>query len=37
MIYADFVHQFYTRPETGDLSLVGSIDRPTPATWPTRP
>ncbi|MBI4012513.1 MAG: FAD-binding oxidoreductase [Candidatus Rokubacteria bacterium] len=26
MIYADFVHQFYTRPETGDLSLVGSID-----------
>jgi sarcosine oxidase subunit beta len=26
MIYADFVHQFYMRPETGDLCLVGSID-----------
>src|SRR5262249_6683300 len=26
MIYADFVHQFYTRPEAGDLSLVGAID-----------
>ena len=26
MIYADFVNQFYMRPETGDLSLVGSID-----------
>lgn len=25
-IYADFVHQFYMRPETGDLCLVGSID-----------
>jgi sarcosine oxidase subunit beta len=26
MIYVDFVHQFYMRPETGDLCLVGSID-----------
>ena len=26
MIYADFVNQFYMRPETGDLCLVGSID-----------
>ncbi len=26
MIYADFVHQFYMRPETGELCLVGSID-----------
>ena len=26
MIYADFVHQFYLRPEIGDLCLVGSID-----------
>lgn len=26
MIYADFVNRFYMRPETGDLSLVGSID-----------
>lgn len=26
MIYADFVNQFYMRPETGELCLVGSID-----------
>jgi len=26
MIYADFANQFYMRPETGDLCLVGSID-----------
>lgn len=26
MIYADFVNQFYMRPETGDFCLVGSID-----------
>lgn len=26
MIYADFAHQFYMRPETGELCLVGSID-----------
>ncbi len=26
MVYADFAHQFYMRPETGDLCLVGSID-----------